>query len=53
MEFVPTEQEIDNVVNECAEREELGETKYPGKTYEEVVKAALEWAQWYGENPME
>ncbi|MBO5602923.1 MAG: hypothetical protein J5957_10060 [Prevotella sp.] len=53
MEFVPTENEINNVLNECSEREELGETKYPGKTYEEGVKAALEWAQGYGENPMD
>jgi hypothetical protein len=53
MEFVPTENEINNVLSECSEREELGETKYPGKTYEEGVKAALEWAQGYGENPMD
>ena len=25
MEFVPTENEIDNVLNECMEKEELGE----------------------------
>lgn len=25
MEFVPSEKEIDNVLNECMEKEELGE----------------------------
>ena len=53
MEFVPTETEIDNVLNECMEKEELGETKYPGMTYEQGIKAALEWAQGYGENPLD
>lgn len=53
MEFVPTENEIDNLLNECMEKEELGETKYPGMTYEQGVKAALEWVQGYGENPLD
>ena len=53
MEFVPTENEIDNVLNECIEKEALGETKYPGMTYEQGIKAALEWAQGYGENPLD
>ena len=41
MEFVPTENEIDNVLNECIEKEELGETRYPGMTYEQGIKAAF------------
>lgn len=49
----PSENEINNVLNECAEREELGESKYPGQMYEEGVKNAIEWLQGYGENPME
>jgi len=53
MEFVPTENEIDNVLNECMEKEELGETRYPGMTYEQGIKAALEWTQGYGENPLD
>lgn len=53
MEFVPTENEINNVLNECMEKEELGETRYPGMTYEQGVKAALEWEQGYGENPLD
>lgn len=53
MEFVPTENEINNVLNECMEKEELGETRYPGMTYEQGIKAALECAQGYGENPLD
>ncbi|MBR4681972.1 MAG: hypothetical protein IKP06_01525 [Elusimicrobiaceae bacterium] len=49
----PSQEEIDNVLNECSEREELGESKYPGMTYEQGVKNAIEWLQGYGENPME
>lgn len=26
---MPTENEINNVLNECSEREDLGESKYP------------------------
>lgn len=50
---MPTENEINNVLNECSECEDLGESKYPGMTYEHGVKAAIEWLQGYGENPME
>lgn len=50
---MPTENEINNVLNECLEREDLGGSKYPGMTYEQGVKAAIEWLQGYGENPME
>lgn len=34
---------IDNLLNFCAHQEENGETLYPGMTYEEGVKTALEW----------
>ena len=49
----PSQEEIDNVLNECSEHEELGESKYPGMTYEQGIKNAIEWLQGYGENPME
>lgn len=48
----PEEKEIDAVLNECAESEEQGESKYPGMTYEQGVKAAIEWLQGYGDNPL-
>lgn len=49
---MPTENEINNVLNECSEREELGESKYPGMMYEEGVKNAILWLQGSDENPM-
>ena len=48
----PDENEINDVLNECAESEEFGESKYPGMTYEQGVKAAIEWMQGYGDNPL-
>lgn len=48
----PSENEIDDVLNQCIESEENGESRWPGMTYEQGVKAALEWMQGYGENPL-
>lgn len=48
-----TEQEINEVLDACVEQEEIGESRWPGMTYEQGVKAAIEWLQGYGENPME
>lgn len=49
----PTDQEIDNVLNQCVESEEEGASRWPGMTFEQGVKAALEWMQGYGPNPLE
>ncbi len=48
-----TEDEINDVLNRCIESEETGESQWPGMTYEQGVKAALEWVQGYGEHPLE
>ena len=48
-----TEDEINDVLNRCIESEEKGESQWPGMTYEQGVKAALEWVQGYGEHPLE
>jgi hypothetical protein len=54
MDIVRTEQEVDELLNQCAEYTEQGETKYPGLTYEQGVTAALEWVCGYtDEVPME
>ena len=34
---------IDSVLNRCAEAEEEGITAVPGMTYEQGVKAGIEW----------
>jgi hypothetical protein len=35
--------EIDELHDECVHAESLGETKYPGMTYEQGVLAAIRW----------
>ena len=49
----PNEEEINDVLNKCTESEEEGASRWPGMTYEQGVKAATEWMQGYGENPMQ
>lgn len=49
----PSEEEINDVLNKCTESEEEGASRWPGMTYEQGVKAATEWMQGYGENPMQ
>ena len=53
MEIKVDESELDAVVSYCCDTEENGTTKWPGMTYEQGVKAALEWVQGYGEHPLE
>lgn len=38
-----TQEEIDDLVNQCAESEETGRNKYPGMSYEQGIKAAIDW----------
>ncbi len=38
-----TDEEIDAVVNECTELENQGGSKFPGMSYEQGVKNALDW----------
>ena len=50
----PTLDEINDVINECSDLENEGTSKYPGMTYEQGVKAGIDWAT--GEtdnNPMD
>lgn len=48
----PSEKEINDVLNKCAESEETGESRWPGMTFEQGVKAAIEWMQGEGENQL-
>ena len=34
---------IDELLNMCAEQEDEGGSKFPGMTYEQGVKAAIDW----------
>lgn len=51
-EIEPDDDEIDDVLNKCAEHIEAGTTKFSGMTYEQGVDAAIRWMQGDGENPM-
>lgn len=50
---LPTEEEIDQVLEACVETEASGESKYPGMTYEQGVDAAIRWMQGGGDHPMD
>lgn len=49
----PTREEIEDVLNQCAEAEEEGRSKYPGMTYEQGVEYTLKWLDGNADNPME
>jgi len=36
-------EEIEDTINECSMLEEEGRTKFPGMTYEQGVKAGIDW----------
>lgn len=40
---VRSEDEVYNLLNQCVESEETGVSKYPGMTYEQGVRDALDW----------
>jgi hypothetical protein len=35
--------EIDNLLNDCAESETAGTSKFPGMTYEQGLRAGIDW----------
>lgn len=45
MIIVPSETEIDDLMNRCVESEEMKVSEYPGMTYEQGIKAAIEYLQ--------
>lgn len=48
------DEEIDDVLNKCAESSDKGSSKWPAMTYEQGVEAALLWVTGqHDENPME
>lgn len=49
-----TQEEIDELLNQCADSEEDGRSKYPGMTYEQGIQAAIRWLTEQGEpQPLE
>lgn len=48
-----SEEEIDEVLNRCIAASDMGVQAYPGATYEDGVRAAIDWLHGDGPNPFE
>jgi len=54
MDLERTDEEIDDVLNKCAEAADRGKSSWPGMSYEQGVEAALTWATGQSDdNPMD
>jgi len=49
---IPTEDEIDTVINKCSDSDIQGESEYPGMTYEQGIRDAISWLKYGEENPL-
>jgi len=48
------DEEIDNLLNACCEQEEQGGSAVPGMSYEQGIKAAIEWlTDEHSDHPLE
>lgn len=47
----PTEEEMDEVLNWCADSDDEGQSNFSGMTYEQGVSAAIRWIREDGERP--
>lgn len=43
MEIVRTKAEVDKLIDTCIESESEGRSVYPGMTYEQGIRAGIEW----------
>lgn len=41
--IIRSQKEIDDLLNECVEREMEGNSKFPGMSYEKGIQAAIMW----------
>jgi hypothetical protein len=53
MESDVTNDQLDELANQCAEQEDKGGSKYPGMSYEQGIKALIEWLRGEGPHPLE
>jgi hypothetical protein len=51
--MTPSNNEVDDVLNQCCEAADSGESKFPGMSYEQGIEAAIRWMQGDGSNPMD
>lgn len=43
MKVMRTEDEVNDLLNQCVEAEDSGRSKFPGMTYEQGVRNAIDW----------
>lgn len=48
-----TRDEIDDLLQQCAEAIDAGRSKYFGMSYEQGIEAAIQWLTEGGEHPLE
>lgn len=44
MKIARSEQEVWDLLNQCTDAENAGFSNFPGMSYEQGIKAAVEWA---------
>lgn len=49
----PTQDQVDEVLNQCAEAADSGDSKYPAMSYEQGVEYAIRWMTENGPHPLE
>ncbi len=49
--MTPTEDQIDEQLNLAAAQEEEGGSKWPGMSYEQGVRAAIDWMRGFADEP--
>ncbi|MFN3888114.1 MAG: hypothetical protein ACK4MG_14260 [Aquabacterium sp.] len=49
----PTQDQIDEVLNKCAECADEGVSTFPGMSFEQGVEYAIRWMQGEGPHPFE
>jgi hypothetical protein len=50
---MPTDDEINAVLDDCLEAFDSGRSKWPGMTYEQGVESAVRWMMDDGPNPLD
>ena len=53
LQMRPDENEINDVLNQCAEAADEGQSKYPGMSYEQGVEAGIRWMQGTDPHPLD
>lgn len=53
-EVVRDREEVDELLNQCSESEDEGVSKFPGMSYEQGIRAGIDWLTGQrDENPMD